>query len=111
LGDMQGSLQSYQRELQFAELWSRLSGAGPESRREIALAEEHIGNTLANQGKAVEGLVHLRRAIATYEDLRKIAPSGVGGRRDLALALVNAGDALFQTVRLQEADAAYRNGL
>jgi len=111
LGSLPEALETRRNELRFSE---QLAPAFPSSldvRREVALAEEHVGRALESTGDVSGALPHLKRSLEVYLELLKLAPERADFRRDEALGVLAIAEATYRLGDLSTAAEDYRQGL
>lgn len=112
LGHFSAAQDSYRHELELSQSLVGAPGAGPEERRELAKAEEHLGRLLLlDVQQPGEGQQHLKRAIAIYGELLAASPTDFTARSDWAVACAFAAEAAIEEDNLADAEKNYQESV
>jgi serine/threonine protein kinase len=108
MGNLLGALASHSRALTIAEgLYA--NEPNEENRRAVAFSNYHAGEVLAHNGAQQEGLVKLRKALSTFQELFAAHAGDAGARSSLIAVYRAMGDALQSAGRSAEAVDAYQH--
>lgn len=105
-GDLAGAQQAAQQLLAMA---GQQVAASPDNAgwRELSAAQRAAGEILVEQGQAGEGLVELRKALATREEIAARSAGNAQAARDVADAHWAIADAMTATIDYDSAEPEY----
>jgi hypothetical protein len=105
-GDLAGAQQAAQQSLALAgqQVMASPDNAGW---RELSAAQRAVGDILVEQGQAGEGLVELRKALATREEIASRSAGNAQAARDVADAHWAIADAMMATMDYDSAEPEF----
>jgi non-specific serine/threonine protein kinase/serine/threonine-protein kinase len=111
LGDTAGALQSYQKSLALREALAAANPNDPQTRRELAISHDNVGDLLARSGKLDEALQSHRQSLAIFQSLVAQDPNDARARRGLAVSYGRVANVKARMKDFKGALENHRNAL
>ena len=94
LGDINGALESYRKELRIFDEQSTADPANAQFRSDLSSAYFKVGSMLARMGNSADALLHQNKALAIREESAKADPLDLWKRWDLIESFAKTSNAL-----------------